>query len=386
MGLDFSFSKSQLEFRQEIAGFAERELNQSTVERDLAGEFSRRAWNQCAEFGIQGMSIPAEYGGTARADLLTGMLAMEAAGAACKDLGLLFGLNAQMWTVQLPILQFGTEEQKRRYLPKFCSGEWIGCHAMTELESGSDAFGLQTLAQKCDDGYRLTGTKWMVTLAPVADVALVFATIDPKLGKWGVTPFLVHRELEGVEFAEAEHKMGLRTVPFGKVHMRDCLVSESCRLGNEGSGFSISQHSLEYERCCILASQIGAMERQLEKSIEYAKQHKRFGQPIGGFQSVSNRIADMKMRIETARLLLYKVAWLKQEGQPAMLDAALLKLYLSECYVSSSLDAIRVHGGHGYVTENEVERDLRDAVGGILYAGTSDIQRNIIASLLGLKT
>ena len=141
---------------------------------------------------------------------------------------------------------------------------------------------------------------------------------------------------------------------------------------------------MEYERCCILASQIGAMERQLEVAVQYAKNHTRFSQPIGKFQSVSNRIADMKMRIETARLLLYKVAWLKQEGKPAMLDAALLKLYLSECFVESSFDAIRIHGGHGYMTDNGVERDLRDAIGGVLYAGTSDIQRNIIASLLGL--
>lgn len=382
--MDFSWSESQKQFQADVMDFAGRELAHDVIERDKTGTFSSEDWKKCAAFGIQGMAVPHEYGGTARADILTAMLAMEGAGLACDDLGLLFGLNAQMWTVQLPILQFGTEQQKARYLPRMCSGDWIGAHAVTETGSGSDMFSLQTTAEKCSGGYRLNGAKCMVTLAPLADVALVFATIDPDLGKWGVTAFLVETGLPGFEVGEVQAKMGLRTVPFGEITLRDCVVPEDCRLGAEGSGFSLSQHSLEYERCCILASQIGAMERQLEIAIKHARTQTRFGKPIGRFQSVSNRIADMKMRIETARLLLYKVAWLKQQEQPAMLDAAILKLYLSECFVDSSLDAIRIHGGHGYITDNGVERDLRDAVGGVLYAGTSDIQRNIIASLLGL--
>ncbi len=383
--MDFSLTEHQEAFRNEIGEFARAELNDNVIERDKSGEFSRASWQKCADFGIQGMAVPRAYGGQDRAGILTAMLAMESAGAACDDLGLLFGLNAQMWTVQLPVLQFGTEEQKKEFLPKFCSGEWIGAHAVTEYQSGSDAFAIETTAVRCEGGYRLTGTKCMVTLAPVANASLVFATFDPKLGKWGVTAFLVPSDSPGLEVGEVQHKMGLRTVPFGELRMQDCFVPESHRLGAEGSGFALSQHSLEYERCCILASQIGAMERQLGVAVEHARSHKRFGKPIGRFQSVSNRVADMKMRIETARLLLYKVAWLKQQGQPAMLDAALLKLYLSECFVDSSLDAIRIHGGHGYVTDNGIERDLRDAIGGVLYAGTSDIQRNIIASLLGLS-
>ena len=175
-----------------------------------------------------------------------------------------------------------------------------------------------------------------------------------------------------------------RTVPIGELYFDDCFVSEANRIGPEGAGVSISGLSLEMERTCILASQLGAMERQLEQSIKYARERKQFGQPIGKFQAVANRIVEMKLRLETARLLLYKVAWLKHLGKSAMLEAALLKLHLSECFVQSGLDAIRIHGGIGYLTEYEVERDLRDAVGGTLYAGTSDIQRNIIARLLGL--
>lgn len=178
--------------------------------------------------------------------------------------------------------------------------------------------------------------------------------------------------------------MGLRTVPMSDFTLTDCFVPESRRLGPEGAGASISNSSLEVERCCILASQLGAMDRQLRQSVEYARTRRQFDKPIGKFQSVSNRVADMKLRLETARLLLYKVAWLKQQGRPAMLEAALLKLHLSECFVESSLDAVRIHGGNGYLSEFHVERDLRDAVGGVLYAGTTDIQRMMVARLLGL--
>jgi len=384
--MDFSWTDEQLAFRQKVLEYFSREMSSDVIDRDRRSKFSRADWEACAAFGIQGMSIPREFGGTGRADILLAMLAMEAAGEACDDLGLLFGLNTQMWTVQLPILHFGTEEQKAKYLPRLCSGAWIGAHAVTEMESGSDMFSIGTTAEKCSGGYRLNGTKVMVTLAPVADLAVVFASVDPQRGKWGVTAFLIERERKGCEFGDSVEKMGLRTLPFGQIRLTDCIVPEDCRLGAEGTGFSLSQAAMEYERCCILASQLGAMERQLKVAVEYARTTRRFGRPIGAFQSVSNRIADMKMRIETARLLLYKVAWLKREGRSAMLDAALLKLYLSECYVDSSADAIRVHGGHGYVTDNGIERGLRDAMGGVFYAGTSDIQRNIIAGLLGLGT
>ena len=170
----------------------------------------------------------------------------------------------------------------------------------------------------------------------------------------------------------------------GEILLEDCWIPEGNRIGPEGAGASISTHSLEYERCCILASQLGAMQRQLDRAVAYARKRRQFGQAIGRFQSVSNRLAEMKLRLETARLLLYKVAWLKKMNRPAMMEAAMLKLHLSECFVASGMDAIRVHGGAGYMTATEVERDLRDAIGGTLYAGTSDIQRNIIAGLMGL--
>ncbi|HEX7072236.1 MAG TPA: acyl-CoA dehydrogenase family protein [Rhodothermales bacterium] len=382
--MDFSWSEQQVALRQRVVDFARRELNDELIERDRDGQFSRAAWQKCADFGILGFSVPAAYGGGEEIDLPTAMLAMEGLGYGCRDNGLAFGLNAQLWTVQLPIVRFGTEDQKQCFLPRMCRGEAIGAHAITEPQAGSDAYSLQTHARKVDGGYVLNGSKWLVSFAPIADIALVLATVNPELGRWGLTAFLVEKGMTGFTASPVHEKMGLRTVPIGGFTFEECFVPEENRLGPEGAGVSISSHSLEIERCCILASQLGAMERQLETSVAYARSRQQFGQAIGKFQSVSNRIADMKLRLETARLLLYKVAWLIERGQNAMMEAALLKLHLSECFVASGLDAIRIHGGNGYLTEFEVERDLRDAIGGTLYAGTSDIQRNIVARLLGL--
>jgi hypothetical protein len=381
--MDFAFSEDQLALRERYVGFAEETLNQDLVSRDRDGVFSRANWQACADFGILGLSVPPEYGGC-RVDLLTAMLGMEGLGYGCHDNGLTFGLNAQLWTVQLPIVRFGSEAQKQRFLPPLCDGRSIGAHAITEPDAGSDVFSLGTRAERCDGGYLLNGTKHLVTFAPVADLALVFATIDASKGRWGITAFLVEKGARGYSASTSQDKMGLRTVPIGSLTFHDCFVPEDQRIGPEGAGASISTHSLEIERCCILASQLGAMERQMETAIRFARDRKQFGQAIGKFQSVANRIADMRLRLETSRLLLYKVAWLKSMDKPAMLEAALLKLHLSESFVESGLDAIRIHGGKGYLTDSGIERDLRDAVGGTLYAGTSDIQRVIVAKALGL--
>jgi alkylation response protein AidB-like acyl-CoA dehydrogenase len=201
---------------------------------------------------------------------------------------------------------------------------------------------------------------------------------------WGVTAFLVERGTAGFRVSRDLDKMGLRTSPMAEVILEDCYLPEDHRLGPEGAGAKIFNGSMEWERSCILASHLGAMERQVEECVAYARQRQQFGQAIGKFQSVANRIVDMKLRLETARLLLYKVAWLKKTGQPAAQESTLAKLYLSESFLQSSLDAVRVHGGYGYMTEFEVERDVRDALGGTIYSGTSDIQRAIAARLLGL--
>jgi alkylation response protein AidB-like acyl-CoA dehydrogenase len=381
--MDFSWTEEQLKFKNAVIDFAQKELNTGLIDRDRQGELARENWKKCAQMGILGLAIPEEYGGSAT-DILTTMLVMEGLGYGCRDNGLIFAMNAQMWSVQHPILTFGSEAQKQKYLPGFCNGELIGAHGMSEPDSGSDAYSLHTKAERVSDGYLLNGTKMFVTNAPVADVALVFATVNPAKGIGGVTAFLVDKGTPGFRVSRNIEKMGLRTSPMGELILQDCVVSEESRLGSEGAGSSIFNSSMEWERSCILGSHIGAMERQLEECIRYTRERRQFGQPIGKFQAVANRIAEMQVRLETARLLLYKVAWLKQRGKPAIMEAAMAKLYLSECFVQSSLDAVRTHGGYGYMTELEIERELRDAVGGLLYSGTSDIQRMIIARWLGL--
>jgi alkylation response protein AidB-like acyl-CoA dehydrogenase len=381
--MDFSWTEEQLKYKQAVIEFAQKELNQGLIDRDRQGELSRENWKKCAQMGILGLATPEEYGGSAT-DIVTTMLVMEGLGYGCRDNGLIFAMNAQMWSVQHPILTFGTEAQKQKYLPGFCSGEIIGAHGMSEADSGSDAYSLRTRAERTSAGYVLNGSKMFVTNAPVADMAVIFATIDPAKGRGGVTAFLMDKGTPGFRVSRNIEKMGLRTSPMGELILEDCVLPEENRLGPEGAGTSIFNSSMEWERSCILGSHVGAMERQLEECIRYARERRQFGQAIGKFQSVANRIADMKVRLETARLLLYKVAWLNQNGKSAVMEAALAKLYLSESYVSSSMDAIRTYGGSGYMSELEVERDLRDAIGGTIYSGTSDIQRMIIARWLGL--
>lgn len=381
--MDFSWDDEQLAYKKAVIEFAKKDLNQDLIERDREANLSRENWKKCADFGIQGMPFPEEFGG-ADADILTSMLTMEGLGYGCKDNGLIFGINAQMWSVQMPILHFGTQEQKQKYLPDLCNGDQIGAHGMTEPNTGSDAYNLKTRAERVDGGYILNGTKTFVTNAPVSDLSIVFATVDPGRGMWGITAFIVETGTPGFRISRSIEKMGLRTSPMGELILEDCYIPESSRLGPDGAGARIFNNSMEWERACILASNLGTMERQLEESIDYARERNQYGQPIGKYQSVANRIVDMKIRLETARLLLYKVAWLKKMNKPAIMEAAMAKLYLSECFVQSGLDAVRTFGGYGYTTEFEVERDLRDAIGGTLYSGTSDIQRNIIARLLGL--
>lgn len=381
--MDFAWSDEQLQFKKAVMEFAKGELQDDLIHRDKHGIFSHELWKKCATFGIQGLPFPKEYGGSNQ-DILTTMLVMEGLGYACKDSGLIFSMNAQMWSVQMPIFQFGNEMQKKKYLAPMCRGEMIGAHGMSEPGSGSDAFSLSTTATLNGDFYVLNGSKTFVSTAPVADVFVVFATVNKDIGFMGVTAFIVEKDFPGFRVSKEIGKMGLKTSPMAELVFEDCRVPAGNRIGQEGDGVAIFNDSMEWERSCILASYLGGMERQIETCIKYAKERKQFNKPIGKFQAVANRIVEMKVRIETARLMLYKVAWLKNTQGSAPLEAAIAKLYMSEAWVKSCMDAIKIHGGYGYTTEFELERDLRDAIGGTLYSGTSDIQRNIIARNLEL--
>jgi alkylation response protein AidB-like acyl-CoA dehydrogenase len=288
-----------------------------------------------------------------------------------------------MWTICAPLVAFGTTEQKQRFLPGLCNGDLIGGNAMSEPGSGSDAYAMRTEAVKRGDRYILNGSKTFVTNGPVADVAVVFAKTDPSKGAAGISAFLVERGFKGFSVGHKIEKMGLRTSPMSELFFDDCEVPEENRLGKEGAGSSLFTHSMTWERGCILASAVGTMQRLLERSIKYAKTRKAFGQPIGQFQAVGAKLVDMKLKMETARSVLYQGAWQRGLGRSAVMEAALAKFHISESWIACCEHAMQIHGGYGYMTDYELERELRDAIGSRMYSGTNEIQKNLVAALLG---
>ena len=358
--MDFAWNEEQAAFRKEVLRFAKEELNDDVITRDKNEEFSQDLWQKCAKFGIQGLPIPTEYGGGG-ADTLTTVCALEALGYGCQDNGLIFSINAHMWSSEIPIWSFGTEEQKRKYLPGLVSGG-LGLHAMTEPGSGSDAYSLKTRAERKGDKYVLNGSKTFSSNAPNADVTIVFANLDFTRGPNGVTAFLVDKGTPGFAVGKKLHKMGLRTSPMAEIYLQDCEIPVSNLLGKEFGGQAVFTSSMEWERICILASHLGAMQRIMEICVKYAKERKQFG----------------------GRLALYKAAWMKSQGRHPLREASIAKLYVAEACVQSCLEAIQIHGGYGYTTEYQLERELRDAIAGTIYSGTSQVHRVIIANMLGL--
>lgn len=381
--MDFGFTDEQLAYRDAVIGFARRSLCDDVVDRDRGHAFSREAWRGCAEIGIQGLPVPEDYGGSG-APATTIILALEALGYGGRDNGLIFALNAQMWACEIPIVSFGSESQKRRYLPGLCDGSAIAAQAMSEPGSGSDAFSLTTSAQAHGDTYVLNGSKTFVTNGPEADVILTYASTEPALGFAGLSVFLIDRDTPGLDLGRPLEKMGLRTSPMSEVFLDNCEVPSASMLGKPGAGMSMFNLAMLWERACILAGAVGSMQRQVERCVEHARQRRQFGSTIGSFQAVSHRIVDMKVRVETARLLVYRLGWLLERGQASAADAALAKIHLSECFVQSSLDALQIHGGYGYMTEYEFEREVRDAVATRIHSGTTDVLRNIVAASLRL--
>lgn len=381
--MDFSFTESQKAIRTQILEAAQYELNENLRTRDIEGSFSHEAWQRIAELGVLGAAVPVEYGGQGR-DFVTAVAGLEALGEGCSDNGLTLAVAGQMWAIQDPIVTYGTTDQKQRFLPGLVSGRILGAHAMTEPHSGSDTFALEATAERSDEGYVINGFKTYIGLAPISDLALVFAKTAPDRGKWGISAFLIPTDLPGVTRSEPIEKMGLRTSPLGSITFEDCMVPRDSLLGSEGAGAAMFSEMMEWERSFILAGHVGSMARQIGEVVEYARTREQFGRAIGQFQSVSNRIANMRVRLEVSRLLMYKAAWLKDQGQRATVESAIANLYIAEAFVQSSIDSIRTHGAIGYLSDSEVERDLRDAMGGVIYSGTSDIQRTVIARMEGL--
>jgi alkylation response protein AidB-like acyl-CoA dehydrogenase len=374
----------QQTLREEIVRFAQKELNDGLIARDRDQVFSRDLWKKCGEMGLQGMPVPEDYGGSA-ADGLTTAIAMEALGYGCRDSGLVFSICAHLLSCVVPLWKHGSEEQKRKWLPGMCNGSLVGVHAMTEPNSGSDAFTMHTKATPDGNGWRLNGTKIFITNGPVADMVIVFAMTDVEKGfHGGITAFLVEAGTAGFRTSQKIEKMGLRTSPFAELVFEDVYVGPETVLGKPGAGAQQFQNSMDWERVCLFASHVGTMERLVDQSIEYARTRRQFNQPVGKFQAIQHKVADMKIRLEASRLLVRRAAAMLDRSKMVSLDAAVAKVFVSEALVQTSLDAVQIHGGYGYCTEYEIERAVRDAVGSTIYSGTSEMQRQIIARFVGL--
>lgn len=383
--MDFSLTDEQETLRDSIISFARKELNEDLIERDREQRFDVELWRKCGAIGLQGLPIPEEHGGSGL-DALSTAVGLEAMGYACRDAGLVFSICAHLLACVVPVWKHGSEEQKRRYLPDLSNGNLIAVNAMTEAGTGSDAFAMSTQARPADGGFVLNGTKIFSSNGPIADIALVYAITDPEKGHLGgVSAFLVERDTAGYRAGQTFHKMGLRTAPIGELIFEDCFVPAEAVVGGVGRGGMIFTRSMEWERACLAACHVGTMQRLLEDAVEYARTRKQFGQPIGKYQAIAHRLADMKIRLDAARLLTYRAAWgLEHTPREAGLGASVTKVFTSESLVSSALDSIQVLGGYGFMVDYEVERVLRDSVGSTLYSGTSELQRNIISRWLGL--
>ena len=381
--MDFGWTAKEQELHDSIVSFARARLNQGVIEREREHRFAREEWRLCGEFGLLGLSLPQEYGGLGLSALATARM-IEAFGYGCEDAGLVFSAAAHLFACAMPIALHGREDARGRMLPRLANGTWIGANAITEAEAGSDAFALKTMAVRDGDVFVISGEKNYVTNGPVADVMVVYAITDPSHGYLGVSAFAVERATPGLSVGKPFSKMGLTTSPICSIYLDGCRVPAEHMLGDEGQGASVFADSMRWERACLFGSYIGSMDRQLARTIGYAKERRQFKKPIGKHQAIAHRIANMKLRLEAARLLLYRACWELDQGGDPTLAVSLAKLATSEAAIESSLDAIHIHGGAGVMTETGVERALRDAVPSTLFSGTSEIQRDLIARRLGL--
>lgn len=375
--MEFGWTAEQEELYQRSRAFARAHLGP----RDT---FDRGLWNKAAEFGLAGLCLPERFGGLGLPAVSTARV-IEAFGRETDDAGLLFSACAHLFACALPISEHGSGTLKDAFLPALARGDAIGANAITEAGAGSDVFAMETRAVRKSDAYVLDGTKSYVSNGPSADVLLVYAVTEPADGYLGISAFAVPRETPGLVVGRPFEKVGLATAQTSAIYLEACRVPAEYLIGDEGQGAAIFQRSMLWERACLFALYVGRMERELERTIEFVKARKQFRRPISAFQAVSHRVAEMKLRLESSRLLLYRACWALDKGHgDASLAASLSKLAVSEAAVASGLDAIQIHGGAGVMSETGVDRALRDALPGRIFSGTSEIQRDLIAKGLGL--
>jgi len=372
-------TEEQRQVRDLCRDFAERELRPNARRWDEEHRFPGDAVRKLAEMGLMGVTIPPEWGG-AGMDTVSYALAMEELSRGCAGIGVIVSVNNSLYCDT--VNKYGTEEQKRTYLAPFARGERLGCFALTEPMSGSDAAEMRTRAVARGDGYALSGSKNFITNGPQADAMLLFATTDPAKRHRGITAFIVPLDTPGLQRGKADRKVGIRASGSCTMYFEECLLPVRCRLGEEGAGFKIAMGALDGGRIGVAAQAVGIARAAYEEAVAYAKERKAFGQPIAGFQAIQFMLADMATEIDAARLLTWRAAALKDRGARFGPEAAMAKLYASEMAERVTSRAIQIHGGIGYTTECDAERHWRDSRITQIYEGTSEIQRIVISGAL----
>lgn len=383
--IDFTYTPEQRALYDTIAEFAGKELNHNVVERDQQQVFAAAEWKKCGALKLQGLCVPAAYGG-AGLDAVSTAIALEALGYGCTDGGLGFSIAAHLLACVVPVWLHGSEAQKKELLPGLCSGTIIAANAMTEAESGSDAFALKMSAAKKGKGYVLNGKKNYISNAPVANVILVYAATDPSKGFYGgISAFVLPGTQAGISCSLPADKMGLRSCLMADLLFENVDAGPETLLGREGAGAMLFNESMLWERSLLSAVHVGTMQRLLERCILYAGTRTIKGESIGRQQAIAHRVADMKMKVDASRLMVYKAASdLHKNTETCAVSASLAKVFVSEALNSVCREALGIFGAAGYMTGSEVERHVRDAAAATIYSGTNDIQRNMIAAWLGL--
>lgn len=377
--MDFKLTPEQEMIRDVVRDFALREVEPLAEELDREARHPVETVEKMAEAGIMGISVPKEYGG-AGADGISYAIAVEEISRVCASTGIVVSVNNSL--ACFPILKFGTEEQKQKYVAPMAKGEKLGAFGLTEPNAGTDAAQQCTVAVKQEDGYLINGSKCFITNGGVADTMVIFALTDPSKGTRGISAFIIEKTMEGFSVGTKEDKLGIRGSQTTELIFQDMLVPHENLLGAEGRGFGIAMQTLDGGRIGVAAQALGIAQGALDKATQYAKEREQFGKPIGKFQAIQWKLADMETRINAARMLVYKAAYAKDTQKRYSVEAAMAKLYAAETAMWVTTEAIQVHGGYGYTKDYPVERYFRDAKITEIYEGTSEVQRMVISGAL----
>jgi alkylation response protein AidB-like acyl-CoA dehydrogenase len=374
--MQFDLSEEHKLIQSTVREFAEAEVKPHAAEIDKTGEFPRDTFKKAAELGFTGVYIPEEYGG-AGMDHIAYSIVIEEISRVCASTGVILSVCNTLFND--PIMRFGSEEQKKKYVTPHASGEKVGCYCLTEPQAGSDAGNQKTTAVKEGDDYILNGTKIWVTNGTVADTAIVYAVTDPSKGPKGISCFIVESAFEGWKLLREEEKLGITATATAQIQLEDCRVPAANLIGEENKGFPVALRTLDDGRVGIAAQAVGIAQGALDASLEYAQEREQFGKTISSFQAIQFMLADMATEIEAARLLLRRAAWMQDNAEKYSMEASVAKLYASEMSHRVCHKAIQIHGGMGYSRDYPVERFYRDQRITEIYEGTSEVQRMVIS-------